>query len=189
MAKKQSPSPLAEDAAPLDIPEAVGIVEGDEASFADIIPVGHSHGGAAVMPRHPHPAVSTRTGPGMFEDEGQFPPLKPREAKEVVAAAVVIPPSGIVAVHALDTAPVGSKIVVVRHEGATYAQLARPDAGIKTLPKDDPAAKLPEGAVIRKVADGFESVQLSPAIEYPPMKTATVADAITGFVPYFHRAD
>lgn len=95
-----------------------------------------------------------------------------------------------VAPHALDAAPVNSKIVVVRQEGAAkpVAVLAGPD-GHRTLDADDPASKLPEGAVIRKIADGkFQALQLSPAIDYPILTTTTATDAIAQFVPYFHRA-
>ncbi len=89
--------------------------------------------------------------------------------------------------HRLDVAPVGSKIVVVRREGVVTAVLAHPE-GIADLPFGDPAHKLPEGAVIKKVADGkFSSTQLSPAIEYPPLETKSAGEAIAEFVPYFHR--
>lgn len=92
-------------------------------------------------------------------------------------------PTDTTAMHPLDTAPVNSKLVVVRNEGVLETILAGPNGQTKI-----PASKLPEGAVILKVGEHrFESRQLSPAIEYPVLKTATAGEAITGFVPHFHR--
>lgn len=88
--------------------------------------------------------------------------------------------------HALDRVVVGSKVVVVKGDGAQFAVLAGPD-GATTLPAGDPAHKLPEGARIRKVADDrFESEQLSPAEDHPMLVTATAHEAVAGFVAHFH---
>jgi hypothetical protein len=110
--------------------------------------------------------------------EAPIPWVAPVEAAmEPVAAAV--PDS----LHALDSAPVNSKIVVVD----TGAIMATPDFEIR-LPDGDPAHALPIGARIIKRADGiYQSVQLSPAEDRPLLITATAADAIARFVVHFHE--
>jgi hypothetical protein len=55
--------------------------------------------------------------------------------------------------HALDDAPVNSKIVVIRMNGKRIAVLAMPH-GEPALPDDDIAARFPEGTKVYKVADG-----------------------------------
>lgn len=106
------------------------------------------------------------------------------EAKAVVADLLDQPFSD--GPHALDSAPVNSKIVVVRLDGKNKAVLAMP-SGTITLPVGDAAARLPEGARIAKVADGkFVSTQLSPAIDCPPLHTKTAIEAIVQFIPHFH---
>ncbi len=160
---KTAPSPLAEDAAPLDLPEPEVIV-GDEAPdrWGDGRPVISDPG-----------YVPTVITPVMTVGE--------RDAAVMHRVDVHLPPH-----HLLDIAPVNSKIVVTRYEGVVTATLATPD-NTTALPKGDPASKLPEGAVIRKVAEGkFEAHQLSPAIEHPKLKTTTAGEAISGFVPHFH---
>lgn len=98
-------------------------------------------------------------------------------AMEPVAAAV--PDS----LHALDSSPVNSKIVVTD----AGPILATPDFET-LLPKGDPAHRLPVGARIIKRAEGiFQSIQLSPAIDHPVLVTATAIAAIAQFVPHFHE--
>lgn len=90
--------------------------------------------------------------------------------------------------HPLDSAPVNSKIVLVRTEGVLKAVLATPDE-ISVLDPSDPASKLPEGASIRKIGAGkFVAWQLSPAVDYPAYQSTSASEAIAGFVPHFHRA-
>lgn len=101
-------------------------------------------------------------------------------AMEPVAARV--PDS----LHALASAPVNSKIVVVLLGGKSHAVLATPD-GAHELPVGDPAHRLPEGARIRKLEEGrYVSEQLSPVEDHPPLVTTTVEEAISGFIPHFH---
>lgn len=93
--------------------------------------------------------------------------------------------------HALDLAPINSKIVVVKREGESgmIAVLATPD-GAHPLPKGDPAHRLPDGARIRKIAEGsFIAEQLSPAVDHPRLETVTASDAIGRFVDHFHPRD
>ena len=98
-------------------------------------------------------------------------------AEYLEAALPPVPP----ALHALDMAPVNSKIVVVE----TGAVLARPDA-VTLLPKSDPASTLPVGAKILKTPTGYVSEQLSPTVDHPLLLTASAAEAITMFVGHFH---
>lgn len=84
--------------------------------------------------------------------------------------------------HALDVAPIGSKVVVT-DEGAVLAT----SFSVGKLPKTDPANKLPPGAKITKRAEQvFDSWQLSPAEDYPLQTYATAAEAIKNFVNDFH---
>ena len=83
--------------------------------------------------------------------------------------------------HALDLAPVNSKIVVTEHG----AVLAAPD-GLSLLAKSDPASKLPRGAKILKVAEArYVSTQLDAAL-HPDTTHATATDAIAAFFDDFH---
>lgn len=110
------------------------------------------------------------------------PPLAISDELDAVA-----PPTAPQPLHALDTAPPNSKVVVVLLDSTRKAVLATPD-GVEPLSPDDPASKLPEGAVIQKVAEGkFISIQLNPSVDYPPLGTETAGEAIAAFVPYFHR--
>ena len=103
------------------------------------------------------------------------PPVE--AAMEPVAAAV--PDS----LHALDAAPVNSKLVKT-DEGAF---LATPDS-VTRLPDGDPAHKLPEGAkILKRAADAYWSIQLSPAEDRPVLVTTTAMDAIAQFIPHFHE--
>lgn len=114
---------------------------------------------------------------GTLPDEDRREPVE--AAVEPVAAAV--PDS----LHALDSAPVNSKIVVVEGDGAI---LATPDFHTR-LPDGDPAHKLPVGARIVKRAEGiYQSIQLSPAEDHPLLVTASARDAIAQFVPHFHES-
>lgn len=88
--------------------------------------------------------------------------------------------------HALDSAPVNSKIVVVLLDGKSHAVLAGPD-GAKELPKGDPAHRLPEGARIRKIGEReFLAEQMSPAEDHAPITRETTMRAIADFIPHFH---
>lgn len=88
--------------------------------------------------------------------------------------------------HALDSAPLNSKIVVVLLDGKSHAVLAGPD-GAKELPKGDPAHRLPEGARIRKVAEReFLAEQMSPAEDHAPITRESTQRAIADFIPHFH---
>lgn len=114
------------------------------------------------------------------EDRGELP----EPVAEGPAIEPVSPPDG---PHALENAPVNSKIVVVLgNEGKTIAFLATPD-GVHALPPGDPAHSLPDGARIQKRAEGlFRAEQLSPAVDHEPKDFVTVRDAIVGFVAHFH---
>lgn len=92
------------------------------------------------------------------------------------------PPPG----HALDLAPVNSKIVVTV-EGAF---LAGPDGPV-ALEKTDPANRLPVGAKIIKTRDGFGivayvSTQLSPVQHSEPGVYPSTLQAIKAFVEHHH---
>lgn len=93
---------------------------------------------------------------------------------EPVAAAV---PAGL---HALDLAPVNSKIVVTE-EGA---MLATPQ-GVTVLDDADTASRLPDGARIRKTADGYIADQIGDNAT-PALVTTTADDAIDRFRFHFH---
>lgn len=102
-------------------------------------------------------------------------------AMEPVAAAV--PDS----LHALDDAPVNSKIVVVHTDGTTYALLALPKGEPVRLPSDDPASKLTVGAKIQKVGDHeYVARQIGLGDNSPALVTTTARDAIAGFMAHFH---
>jgi len=155
MSKKQSSaSPLAEDAAPLEIPES-------------------------------------ETVPGLLEThavEGAEAPALAPVTVPVERETVIPTTEEPIGRHVLDAASIGSKVVVVRVEGgATYARLADPATGIVTLPKSDPAAKLPAGArIVKSAEDLYVAVQMDPAEDYPPLVTKTAGEAIAGFVAHFH---
>lgn len=84
--------------------------------------------------------------------------------------------------HALDFAPVHSKIVVTT-EGAVFAT----PNGVSFLPKTDSAAKLPVGARIEKIAaDQYRSQQLNATLARPATVHATAIEAIAAFVEHFH---
>ncbi len=84
--------------------------------------------------------------------------------------------------HALDRAPVNSKIVGTDRGTA----LATPD-GVTLLPKSDVAGMLPAGARIQKLGPTrFVATQLDPAIPYPEQEYATATAAILDFLPHFH---
>jgi hypothetical protein len=91
--------------------------------------------------------------------------------------------------HALDEAPIGSKLVGT-DQGVVFA---RPDGGEgrggeTLLPKTDVAGKLPAGARIQKIGEGvYRGVQLDSGREdKPALITATALECIQQFVPYFH---
>lgn len=84
--------------------------------------------------------------------------------------------------HALDEAPVNSKIVRTRES----AVLATPER-VVDLPKTDPASRLPEGARIAKRSEHrYEAEQLNAGVTLPMLVTTTAAEAIAGFVQHFH---
>lgn len=90
--------------------------------------------------------------------------------------------------HALDSAPINSKIVVVREAGVTSIILALPSGEQVLLGGDDIAIQLPVGAKIQKTADGeFLASQLGGNEAHPALVTGTAHEAITGFVPHFHE--
>jgi hypothetical protein len=102
------------------------------------------------------------------------------ETPEVVEATV--------ALHELDEAPIGSKLVSTE-QGVV---LARPDGGEgkgseRMLPRSDLAGRLPTGARIQKIGDGvYRAVQLDATVDHPALITATAIEAIQQFVPHFH---
>lgn len=122
---------------------------------------------------------------------GDLQPLSPLlEAIEVIA-----PPVDPLAPHALDAAPMNSKIVVVKdpESGANVAMLATPD-GAKPLPPGDVAHRLPEGARIAKLphrGDGvrYQGTQLSAVLDFPPLYDTSAAAMISRFVGHFHPTD
>lgn len=129
----------------------------------------------------PAPVVEPIPEPDPIPDPVTEPEAIP-EPEPVVAAmepvAAAVPESR----HALDLAPVNSKIVVTE-DGAVFVTPAE----VRTLPKDDPASKLPSGARILKLGEGsYRSVQLSPADDRPALLTASAHEAIAGFVAHFH---
>ncbi len=179
--RKDSPSPLAEDAQNPELPEAD--VQAIEAFTARV-------DRAADDLERRVDAVATDLHAIEGDDVAELTP-NPRYVEMTRLQPMVNPEPSLERSptnHLLDIAPVHSKIVVVRDNGVLKPMLATPERVIE-LPLSDPARRLPEGAVIRKVAEGeFASHQLSPAYDYPPRVTKTTAEAISGFVPYFHRS-
>lgn len=115
------------------------------------------------------------------EADAMVPALEPE--------TVVVSPPQPAPRHALDDAPINSKIVVVKLHGNTgnAAVLATPD-GAHQLPEGDPAHLLPDGARIRKVADDvFIAEQLSPVEDRPRLETASAGEAIARFIDHFHH--
>jgi hypothetical protein len=116
------------------------------------------------------------------------PDTLPVEPAPVDPLTPVTPPSEPAPeVHALESAPVNSKLVVVE-DGQKHrkAVLATP-SGAEFLPEGDPAHALPLGARIHKAADGkYVATQLSPALDFPDATFATASEAIAGFIPHFH---
>lgn len=104
---------------------------------------------------------------------GAAPPIpEPPAAPEIPAGEL----------HALDLAPLNSKIVVTE-DGALLAG----SNGVSLLPKHDPASKLPRGARIQKLGtDRFVAVQLSATVTVADLETTTAAEAIRRFLPHFH---
>lgn len=114
------------------------------------------------------PVACTRCGGSGYEPEG---------------ASVPEPPHG---PHALDSAPLNSKIVVVLIAGKSHAVLATHE-GAKELPAGDIAHRLPEGARIFKQAeDQYRAEQLSPTVDHPPLVCTTAGECIARFVGHFH---
>lgn len=110
-------------------------------------------------------------------------------------AAATGPAFDPMAAHALDDAPVNSKIVVVKDPvtGANTAVLATP-GGVITLPEGDPAHRLPEGARIAKIPhkDGgfrYQGTQLSAVMDYPPLYDESAAAMIARFTGHFHPTE
>lgn len=92
------------------------------------------------------------------------------------------PPVQLESSHALDAAPINSKIVVTE-DGAV---LALPD-DFKVLPPSDIASALPRGARIRK--DGhrtYVATQLNATVSYPERTYGSASEAIQDFVVHFH---
>lgn len=99
---------------------------------------------------------------------------------EVVAALAPPPPMPIR--HALDDAPINSKIVKLK-EGAI---LGGP-SGNRLLPSGDPAHGLPVGAKIFKLAEGRYIAEQLDAVEYhPEFETDSASSAIAQFIAHFH---
>lgn len=108
---------------------------------------------------------------------------RPLVATEVTTeVATDVPPC------ALDDAPVGSKLVVVRQDGKNVPILTTPD-GYREVPPDDVARTLPEGAKVRYVAMArFRAEQLNPVLDKPVLWADTARDAIARFNAHFHDA-
>lgn len=112
----------------------------------------------------------------MDRQDAGLTPTKP----ELEPEPVVIADPG--APHALDLAPVNSKIVVTE-DGA---MLATP-AGVSVLPKHDPASRLPKGArIIKGDPVTFIASQLSATVFVKPKNYRSAAEAIADFQGYFH---
>ncbi len=93
--------------------------------------------------------------------------------------------------HPLETAPVGSNITVNLHvpEGRiAWLSTTGADGKIIRLPATDPAARLPEGAFIRKMSEGkFRAHQNGGGTDAPDLNTETAIEAISGFMKHFHN--
>jgi hypothetical protein len=88
--------------------------------------------------------------------------------------------------HALDSAPINAKIVVVLLDGKSHAVLAGP-AGAKELPVGDVAHRLPEGARIRKIGEReFMAEQMNATEDHAPITRESAGRAIADFVAHFH---
>lgn len=88
--------------------------------------------------------------------------------------------------HALDNAPVNSKVVVVSQEDKPMAVISSP-VGVHVLPTSDPANRLPVGArIFKKADDRYEAEQLNPAEDHPLLVGTTASEVIAGFIPHFH---
>ena len=108
----------------------------------------------------------------------------PRGAPETLPAPVVPaePPCG------LETAPVGSKVVVVTPETGGRLAVFQTTNGEQPLAVLDLAHRLPVGAKVCKVMEGrFEAQQLNPSANRPALVTATAREAMEQFVSHFHR--
>lgn len=127
---------------------------------------------------HTPPVTPIRRGRGRPRKER--PNIEPETSKATVPG---IPPESTTRrAHALDFAPVGSKIVVTN----AGAVLATPDQS-PFLPDGDEAHKLPVGARIAKVAEGkFQSEQLNPSVDHASTIHASAVEAIGAFTAYFH---
>lgn len=86
--------------------------------------------------------------------------------------------------HALDLAPVNSKIVVVRDSGRTFALLATPD-GVSELPEGDPAHLLFEGARIQKLGESLFRSQ--PVSSETAVDSPTAHEALSTFMRHFYQ--
>lgn len=121
------------------------------------------------MPRKPKVPSAPITGTATSTDVAQVYPT---------ADPVVAPP----ALHALDLAMIGSKLVGT--EQGTV--LATPEREVM-LVDPDPAARLPKGARIQKIADGvFRSIQLDHVEDKDALITATAYEAVMQFRSHFH---
>jgi hypothetical protein len=91
--------------------------------------------------------------------------------------------------HAIDLAPINSKIVVILEQNVPRAMIATP-SGVETLPEGDIAHKLPAGARIQKLAaDRFEAMQLGATVVQPLLVTASGTEAIAAFIGHFHARE
>ena len=104
-----------------------------------------------------------------------------------VPRSTVETPNVVQTSHALEAAPVNSKIVVVKESDAEKtAWMGTPD-GAFPLPRGDVAHKLPIGAVIRKTADDrYEATQLGDQTGAKPLVSTSALAAIDGFLAHFH---
>jgi hypothetical protein len=106
-----------------------------------------------------------------------------REAAAVsmTISAPALPPSP--PLHALDLAPVNSKIVAT----LGGAVLATPER-VELLPPGDPAHRLPEGAKIQKVAEHvYRASELRSFYGHDAKDYETATAAIQDFLTHFHE--